>query len=89
MPGGRAPYVYWVDLDSGISYWQPPPLSAMMGGAVSGLDALWIPQGVVGTADGDVSPLPLKPTGSGVAKENASAKTGAASVAATGSHARG
>lgn len=86
MPGGRAPYVYWVDLDSGLSYWQPPPPTVLMSGAVSGLDALWSPRGIVGAAAGDVSPLPLESMGGRVTKKNGSAKAEAASTAAPGAH---
>lgn len=89
MPGGRAPYVYWVDLDSGASYWQPPPPAVLMGGAVSGLDGLWSPRGVVGAAEGDVSPLPLEPMMGAMAKGYTSAKTEAAGMAAGGGHVRG
>lgn len=88
MPDGRSPYVYWVDLDSGLSYWQPPPTAAMTGGAVSGLDALWSPRGVVGGVVGDMSPLPLEPM-SGMAKGKGSTKSELASVGAAGERARG
>jgi len=60
MPGGGPPFVYWVDLDTGLSYWQSPPAVAVRG-AMSpkgGRSALWSPRDVSGTAaGGDVSPL--------------------------------
>lgn len=88
MPGGREPYVYWVDLDSGVSYWQPPPPAMLMGGAVSGLDGLWSPRGVVGAAERDVLPLPLEPMMGAKAKGYTSANVETAATAASGRHVR-
>jgi len=60
MPGGGAPFVYWVDLDTGLSYWQRPPAVAVRGtmSPKGGGSALYSPRNVAGTAaGGDVSPL--------------------------------
>lgn len=65
MPGGGSPFVYWVDLDTGLSYWQRPPLAAARDGTptTTAVVGLWSPRGVAGVAvEGYVSPLPHKST---------------------------